>query len=123
MNTLKEKNMMNAYTGFKGYQTVEHIKSMITGFLTERLTGAELGEVMNVINTAYRAGKQSLKGMDICDDAVWIPWGGGKYIPEDHLKGSVTPESGENGQLIPIEALRKIKIKGSTYTLNYTENI
>ena len=121
MNTLKEKNMMNTYTGFKGHQTVTHIKSMIPGFLLGRLTGAELGEVMNAINTAYHAGKNSLKGVDICDDAVWLPWGGGKYNPDECLPGSFVPETGENGQLIPIEALRNIKIDGNHYTMDFTE--
>ena len=127
MNKIKENNMMNAYKGFKGHQTVTHIKSMIPDFLKDRLTGAELGEVMNAINSAYHAGRATLKGIDVVDDCVWLPWGGGKYNPDEHLPGSVTPKTGENGQLIPIDAIRKIKITKSTgkteYTMVYTENI
>ena len=127
MNTLKRKNMMAAYSGFTGYQTVAHITSMIPDVLTERLTGKELGEVMNAINTAYHAGKSSLQGIDVCDDCVWLPWGGGKYNSKEALEGSVAPKSGENGQLIPIDAIRAIKISESggktEYTMGYIENI
>lgn len=123
MNTLKRKNMMNAYNGFKGHQTVKHVQSFIDPELFDRLTGKELGLVMSSINTAYHAGRQSLNGIDLCDDAVWLPWGGGKYDAEQALPGSVIPKSGETGQLIPINALRNIKIDNNRYTLDFTDEL
>lgn len=121
MNTLKRKNMMATYEGFRGYQTVSAIQRQIPHELVDRLTGHELGIVMDAISTAYLSGRASHYGIEAYDDAVWIPWGGGEYLPEEHLPGSVVPKTGENGQLIPIEALRRIKINDRHYTLDYRE--
>ena len=113
MNGLKSKNMMRAYDGFFcGSRTVQAVQDGIPEELVSRLTGRELGLVMSAVNAAYHRGKSSLGGLDLCDDAVWIP--------------DASTERG--GQLIPLLALRRIQImehKGSlgrTYSMSYEEN-
>lgn len=76
MNTLKQKNMMNTYKGFKGTQTVGEILKQIPDNLLKSLTGKELGLMMNAINTAYHNGK-AFMGSEVIDGnksegAVWI---------------------------------------------------
>ena len=95
MNARKLNNMMATYTGFKGYQTVAAVKSQIPDELASRLTGKEIGMVMNAVNAAYHNGRASLKGVDVIDgDCLWIPWGGIDGI----------------GQLIPIATLKRLNV-------------
>jgi hypothetical protein len=100
MRSDKIKRMYDAYDGFDGHQTIKHVQSQIPSELFDRLTGHELGLVMSAVNNAYHNGRNSLQGIDVCDDCVWLPWG--------------------EGQLIPIDALRNINIDDNKYTLDYT---
>jgi hypothetical protein len=94
MNPLKQRNMMAAYTGFKGYQTVAAIMDQIPSKLYDLLTGRELGIVMNAINEAYHNGRASLAGVDVLDgDCIWLPW---------------SPNG--DGQLVPLATLRRIDV-------------
>lgn len=102
--------MMEAYGGFSGTRTVEAILSQIPDNLQRQLTGKQLGLVMAAVNKAYHNGRASLHGIDLCDDCVWLPWGGG-----------VDENKKERGQLIPIDVLRHIQIEGDKYILDYTE--
>jgi len=92
MNSLKRKNMLNAYDGFCGTQTLQAVENQITDELFDRLTGRELGLVMSAINKAYHNGKASLGGIDRVDDGYWLP------------------DVGDGGAIIPVSALRKITI-------------
>jgi len=72
MNTLKHKNMVNAYNGFLGPITKADIMRHIPDYLIGKLTGKELGLVMAAVNSAYHSGKR-IAGADIIDgDAIWI---------------------------------------------------
>lgn len=93
MNTLKNKNMMAAYDGFKGTQTVQAITEQIPSKLFERLTGKELGLVMSAVNKAYHNGKASA-GATIEDDCLWF-----------------------DGRLIPVDAIKNIKMVSKTETM------
>lgn len=57
MNTLKRKNMMDAYTGFTGETTVKAIFKSIPEPLKQELSGRQLGILMNGLNRAFKAGK------------------------------------------------------------------
>jgi hypothetical protein len=112
--------------GFCGEATINAILSDIPDELRERLTGHELGLAMLAVARAYHKGRASHGGLDLCDEYVWLPWGGGllKDDPEwqggDHLEGEM-----ERGQLVPINALRTITIThGDTthYTMDYAEH-
>lgn len=72
MNTLKSNNMMKAYAGFKGPQTMQHISKLVGPELAELLTGKQLGLVMNAINNAYHEGKASTGAEVIDGEAVYI---------------------------------------------------
>lgn len=100
---------MAAYSGHAGQVTVRAVLEQIPQELRDRLTGHELGLVMSAVNAAYHNGRASHGGLDLCDDCVWLPFGGG------------VEDGKERGQLIPIEALRRIKKDGNHYTLDYTE--
>jgi hypothetical protein len=140
MNSLKKKNMIANYDGFKGSRTVESIQSQIPDQLWERLTGRELGLVMTAINKAYHNGRGSLGGIDKMDDCVWFPWGGeiktecGVCNTDDPDKCICVDKIGtETGMLIPIDAIKNIKIADGkeefggnkystrTYTMDYKE--
>ena len=101
--------IMAAYDGFHGSRTVDAVLAQIPRDLQQRLTGRELGMVMSAVNAAYHNGRASHGGLDLCDDAVWLPWGGG------------TEDGKERGQMIPIDALRAIQISGKRYTMDYDE--
>lgn len=109
MRSDKRTRAMQEYDGFQGTQTVEHVMSSIPDSLCDDLTGRQVGKVMSIRNAAYQEGKRALDGIDLCDDCVWLPWGG--------TEG--------NGQLVPVEALKRITSettdKGTTYRLEYTE--
>lgn len=72
MNTLKQKNMMKHYTGFKGSQTVSDIKSRLSEELIKELTGKQLGAVMDAINKAYHDGRASTGAEMIDNNCVYI---------------------------------------------------
>jgi len=118
---------MAAYQGHAGPVTVAAVMAQIPQELRDRLTGHELGLVMTSVNNAYHNGRASHGGLDLCDDCVWGPFGGIKTGcgPCDTTDPSqcncVDKIGGERGQLIPIEALRQLKIDGHRYTLDYTE--
>ena len=99
MNTLKRNNMMAAYKGFAGEQTVQAIISQIPAELIDRCTGRVLGIMMDAINAAYHNGKASL-GVDVIDDCLWL-----------HADGS-----DEKGKLLPLDILQKIEINETTTT-------
>ncbi len=94
MNALKSKNMMAAYKGFKGDRTLESVMSFIPDVLMERLTGRELGEVMNAVNTAFHSGKAAA-GAEVVDDCLWI-----------------------EERLVPLQAIKNIKIEKETKTVD-----
>ena len=102
---------MAAYDGHKGPVIMQSVEAQICDELRERLTGREYGLVMSAVNAAYHNGRTSHGGLDLCDDCVWLPWGG----------------NNDDGQLVPIDALRHIVIGkadamgNSRYTLDYTE--
>ena len=68
----KESRAMAAYDGFKGGQTVAHIKKLIGKELAGRLTGHELGLVMSAVNRAYHEGKASMGAETVDGDYVWV---------------------------------------------------
>lgn len=117
MHTLKSKNMMNSYTGFTGPETVRAVLSQIPFELAQRLTGHELGLVMNAVNNAFHNGQHLVKGIEV--------------LPDDHcvyIDGKFT--NGE-GVLLPIEAfktLRKVSTQNKdsithNYHMNFTETL
>jgi len=55
MNSKKSKNMMAAYDGHKGLETITHISKLIGPDLNH-LSGRDLGLVMSAVNRAYHAG-------------------------------------------------------------------
>lgn len=107
---------MDAYNGHNGPVTLAAVEDQIPDELRQRLTGREYGLVMSVVNTAYHNGRASHGGLDLCDDCVWLPWGGGT------TKDNTTRD---RGQLIPIAALRTIEVeatpKSRRYTMDYIE--
>ena len=68
----KESRAMAAYDGFKGGQTVAHVKKLVGKELADRLTGHELGLVMSAVNRAYHEGKDSMGAEMIDSNCVWI---------------------------------------------------
>ena len=91
MNSLKQKNMMAAYNGFRGGETVKAVLAQIPAGLVARLTGAELGAVMSAVNAAYHNGK-SATGAEAMDNggAVWITRdGGGRMVTMDGQPGEI----------------------------------
>lgn len=72
MNARKERNMMEAYKGFEGSQTVNAILSQIPDELLEQLSGKQIGMVMNAIKAAYNDGKASTGAEMIDSNAVYI---------------------------------------------------
>ena len=50
---------MAAYTGFRGSATLRAIKEGVPEALWSRLTGAELGLVLDAVNAAYHRGRAS----------------------------------------------------------------
>jgi hypothetical protein len=60
------------YDGFKGAQTINHIKRLIGPELAERLKNEDYGLVMSAVNRAYHEGKASAGAEMIDDNAVWI---------------------------------------------------
>ena len=58
MNTLKYRNMMKAYTGFGGEQTVRAVKDQIPAELFDALTGKQLGTLMSLIYSSYQRGRK-----------------------------------------------------------------
>lgn len=99
MNTLKYKNMMKSYNGFKGNQTIKAVMNQIPNELFKQLTGHELGLVMSAINTAYHNGKAD-SGAEIIDDCLWY-----------------------DNKLIPTQALSAIEIKETIETKNVTPSL
>ena len=77
MNALKKRNMMAAYDGFTGTQTLAAVMDQVPEELWGRLTGHELGLVMSAINRAYHKGKADA-GAEVVDDCIWID---GKLLP------------------------------------------
>lgn len=94
MNARKHRNMMAAYTGFKGTRTVAAVQEQIPAELFDRLTGHELGLVMSAVNAAYHNGRAST-GAEVVDDCLCI-----------------------DGQLIPLAAINAIDV---TETVEITE--
>lgn len=95
MRTDKLARAMAEYDGHAGAATVGHVLSTIPESMQHDLTGRQVGKVMSIRNAAYHEGRASLGGLDLCDDCVWLPWGG---------------DDGK-GQLVPIAALAAIKIE------------
>lgn len=113
--------------GFTGSATMQSILQDIGDELRIRLTGHELGLAMLAVARAYHKGRQSHQGIDVCDDCVWLPWGGG-------LRNDDPECNKERGQLIPIAAIRAITVTnvpndpgdtthngGTQYHLDFTE--
>jgi hypothetical protein len=92
LSTRKSNNAMRSYNGHKGNVTINAVMDQIPQELQSILTGKQLGMVMSAVNSAYHNGRASLKGLDLIDDCVWLPWGG------------------DAGQLVPIAALKSISI-------------
>lgn len=92
---VKTRRAMEVYEskgGFTGRRTVNAVLRGVPAELKERLSCEDVGLVMAAVNAAYHRGRDSHGGLDLCDDCVWLPWGG--------LHGE--------GQLVPIEALKSI---------------
>lgn len=60
------------YDGFKGAQTINHIKKLIGPELAECLADKEYGLVMSAVNRAYHEGKKSAGAERMDSNAVWI---------------------------------------------------
>ena len=67
----KMERARRRYTGHKGDVTMTAVEAGLTADLKDRLTGEELGQVMDVINAAYHRGKADA-GAEIIDDCVWV---------------------------------------------------
>ena len=80
MNSLKRKNMMAAYTGFRGTQTLTAVLAQLPADLTARLTGAELGQVAGLLYEVYNKGRSSTQA-SIEDDCVWVGAGVDRLVP------------------------------------------
>ena len=80
MNALKRKNMMAAYTGFRGHVTLGHVLDQLPDDLTARLTGAELGKVASLLYAAYLKGQASTQA-SIENDCVWVSAGVDRLVP------------------------------------------
>lgn len=104
------KATMSSFDGHKGPETIKSILESIPTDLKKRLTGLELGMVMSAVNNSFHKGRSSMGGLDLFEDCIWLPFGGEE----------------NKGQLIPIEALRQIKITDSSdkkvYSLEWTES-
>jgi hypothetical protein len=72
MNTLKRKNAMEYYDGFKGVQTVNAVMQEIPDELADSLTGKQLGMVMSAVNSAYHNGRDSTGAEMLGNDTVYI---------------------------------------------------
>ena len=90
---LKQANIEKAYTGFSGPDTFESVKSFIPEELNNRLTGMEIGLVMNAINNAYHAGKQSCGCEIVNGDCIWIDQIQ-KLVPIDEIEKIITEDEG-----------------------------
>ena len=91
MNSLKRKNMMAVYNGFRGGETLKAVLAQIPAGLVARLTGAELGAVMSAVNAAYHNGKAAA-GAEAMDNggAVWVNLeGGGRMVTMDGQPGEI----------------------------------
>lgn len=80
MNALKRKNMMAAYTGFRGHATLAAVLDQIPDTLRDRLTGAELGEIASLLYAAYNKGRASTQA-SIEDDCIWVGANVNRLIP------------------------------------------
>ena len=80
MNSLKRKNMMGAYSGFRGTQTLGHVLDQLPADLVARLTGAELGQVASLLYEVYNKGKASAQA-SVEDDCVWVGAGVDRLVP------------------------------------------
>ena len=80
MHGLKHKNMMAAYTGFRGTATLAAVLDQIPDSLRQRLTGAQLGEMASLLYAAYNKGRASTQA-SIEDDCVWVGGGVDRLIP------------------------------------------
>lgn len=69
---IKINRAIEKYTGFKGGATISAITSQVPEELIERLTGKELGLVMEAINVAFQKGKASTGAEMIDNNAVYI---------------------------------------------------
>lgn len=69
MNTRKMKNMLVAYDGFRGPQTMAHVSRLVGDI--PGLTGKQLGMAMSAVNRAYHEGKASM-GAEVDGDFVYI---------------------------------------------------
>lgn len=72
MHTKKRLNMLAAYTGHKGPRTVAAVMDGIPDELMARLSGRELGLVMNAVNNAYHRGRASTGAEVIDANAVFV---------------------------------------------------
>ena len=72
MNALKQKNIMANYSGFCGQQTLAAIQAQIPEDICANLTGRQIGQIMTLVDTAYRNGKVATGADMIDDNAVWI---------------------------------------------------
>ncbi len=80
---------LRVYGGFRGHQTLKAILESIPADLFDRLTGQELGLVMQAVHTAYHSARRLPHGITLEDDCLWVP-----------------SKDGKDGRLIEIEALR-----------------
>lgn len=69
---IKMNRAIETYTGFKGGATLSAITDQVPEELIERLTGKELGLVMETINAAFQKGKASTGAEMIDNNAVYI---------------------------------------------------
>lgn len=72
MNKLKSKNMLKAYNGFKGSETLQAVIDGVPEELFDELTGRQLGFVMKAVNNAYHRGRVSTGAEMVDTNAVWI---------------------------------------------------
>lgn len=102
--------------GFCGPATVQSVLSDIGEALIDALDSTQLGLTMLAVARAFHKGRATHQGVDVVDDAVWLPWGGGMRNGDP---------SRERGQLIPVAALRSIKISkvgdNTRYQMDYEE--
>lgn len=68
----KHQTAMTIYNGHKGETTMKAVWSFVPQELQDRLTGKELGMVLNAINAAYQAGRASAGAEKIDSNAVYV---------------------------------------------------
>lgn len=123
---------IETYTGFKGGATLSAITDQVPEELIERLTGKELGLVMEAINAAFQKGKASTGAEMIDNNAVYInkldkiiEWNeeGAKYEYQEvtHPAKRYTGETGKEVHIPESKSRVPVKVKDGVLVPRFSE--